>query len=226
MTKIGVVLSGCGFLDGAEIHEAVLTLLALDRAGAQAVCMAPALPQHSVVDHATGRETGRETGETRSVLAESARIARGRVRALEDVHASELDGIVLPGGYGAAKNLCDFAWQGSQAKVHPPLAALLRELHAARKPIGAWCIAPAVLAAIFRDQGLRLTIGCDPSTAAALQQMGAEPITKGVAQACVDERHRIVTVPAYMYDAHIHEVARGIDEGVRELLRLAALPRH
>ncbi|MFM7281218.1 MAG: isoprenoid biosynthesis glyoxalase ElbB [Planctomycetia bacterium] len=222
MTKIGVVLSGCGFLDGAEIHEAVLTLLALDRAGAQAVCMAPRLTQRSVVDHATGKETA----ETRSVLAESARIARGSVRALEEVRASELDGIVLPGGYGAAKNLCDFAWQGAQAQVHPPLAALLRELHAAQKPIGAWCIAPAVLAAVFRDQGLQLTIGCDPGTAAVLQQMGAVPLTKAVTEACVDERHRIVTVPAYMYDARIHEVARGIDEGVRELLRLAVLPRH
>ncbi len=221
MTRVAVVLSGCGFLDGAEIHESVLTLLALDRAGATSVCLAPRIPQRSVVDHLTGKEVPGQ----RSVLEESARIARGRIEALETARAEDLDAIVLPGGYGAAKNLCDFALRGAQAEVHPPLAALLRTLHAQRKPIGAWCIAPALLAAVFRGAGLRLTIGCDPGTASALQQMGAHPVEKAVTEACVDEHQRIVTVPAYMYAARIHEVARGIDEGVEELLRLAALPR-
>src|SRR5215467_4636044 len=128
--KVGVLLSGCGFLDGSEIHEAVLTLLFLDRAGAEAVCMAPAGPQRHVVDHTTRKPAD---GQSRDVLVESARIARGRIRALAGVRAAELDAIVLPGGFGAAKNLSDFAVAGGNAKPHPEVARLLRELHAQRK---------------------------------------------------------------------------------------------
>lgn len=221
MTRVGVVLSGAGYLDGSELHEAVLTLLALDRAGVEIQCMAPALPQHAVVNHLSAQSV---TG-TRQVLEEAARIARGKIRDLAQVRAEDLDALVLPGGYGAAKNLSSFAFQGAAASVHPGLQQLLQQMHAQRKPIGAWCIAPAILALCFRGKGLRLTVGCDPGTGAVLEQLGAVVVNKAVHEVCVDEAQRIVTTPAYLYEARIHEVARGIDAAVAELLRLAALAR-
>src|SRR5262245_50239615 len=158
MVKVGVVLSGCGFLDGSEIHEAVLTLLALDRAGATAVCLAPNIEQRSVVDH----RSGNPAESVRNVLEESARIARGKVRDIAQAKAAELDALVLPGGYGAAKNLCDFAVAGAKAKVDPGVLKLVREMHSAKKPIAAWCIAPALLAAALKEAHVKLTIGDDP----------------------------------------------------------------
>jgi enhancing lycopene biosynthesis protein 2 len=216
MVKIGVVLSGCGFLDGSEIHEAVLTLLALDRAGATAVCLAPNIEQRNVVNH----RTGNPTESVRNVLEESARIARGKVQDVAKAKASDFDALVLPGGYGAAKNLCDFAVQGAKAKVDPGVLKLVREMHAAKKPIAAWCIAPAVLAAALKESHVKLTIGNDPGTAKALEAMGARHVVCPVTEMRVDEENRIVTTPAYMYDARIGEVATGIEKAVAELLRL------
>ena len=144
--KIGVVLSGCGVYDGAEIHESVLTLLALDRRGASAVLCAPDTPQMHVVNHLSGQV---EEGASRNVLVESARIARGAIRDLATVKADELDGLVLPGGFGAAKNLCDFAVKGADCSVHPEVARLVREVHAQGKPVGAVCIAPVLVAKVL-----------------------------------------------------------------------------
>ncbi len=141
--KVGVILSGCGHRDGTEIREAVLTLLALDRAGADVRCFAPDIPQQRVVDHLRGKVV---PGETRNVLVEAARIARGQVADLKTAKASDLDAVILPGGYGAALNLSSFAEQGAEATVLPEVAALLKAMHAAKKPIGAICIAPAVVA--------------------------------------------------------------------------------
>jgi len=147
MKKIGVVLSGCGVYDGSEIHEAVLTLLAIDRQGSEAVCMAPSM-EFPVTNHLTSQETA----EKRDVLVESARIARGRIRDIKGVTAADLDAIVFPGGFGAAKNLCNFAMKGAAASVNPEVARLLKEMAVAKKPIGAVCIAPALIAAgIFAD---------------------------------------------------------------------------
>ncbi|MGH7152240.1 MAG: isoprenoid biosynthesis glyoxalase ElbB, partial [Planctomycetota bacterium] len=146
MARIGVLLSGCGVLDGSEIHEAVLTLLSLDRAGAEALCMAPDVAQREVVNHLTGAPVA---GENRNCLAEAARIARGNIRDLASVKAEELDGLILPGGYGAAKNLSDFAAAGEGARAHPEVARLVLEVAKAGKPIGAICIAPATVAAIL-----------------------------------------------------------------------------
>lgn len=216
--RVGVVLSGCGFLDGSEIHEAVLTLLALDRAGATAVCLAPDVEQAGVVDH----RTRKPSEDTRNALAESARIARGAVTDVAKAKASELDALILPGGYGAAKNLCDFASAGAKARVEPSVARLLREMHAAKKPIGAWCIAPAVLAAALGERHPKLTIGDDAGTARALEAMGARHVTCPVKEFRVDEEQRIVTTPAYMYDARIGEVAAGIERAVAEVVRLAS----
>ena len=216
--KIGVLLSGCGVYDGAEIHEAVLTLLALDRRGAEAVVCAPDTPQMHVVDHRSGEV---EAGATRNVLVESARIARGAIRDLAQVHADELDGLVLPGGFGAAKNLCDFAVKGPECAVHPEVARLVREVHAQGKPVGAVCIAPAVVARVLGREHPRLTIGTDEATARGLEAMGATHVACSVAELAVDPERKLVSTPAYMLGKRICEVADGIDKAVGALLDMA-----
>ncbi len=220
MTKVGVVLSGCGVFDGAEIHESVLTLLALDRAGAEVVCMAPDIEQMHVVNHLTGDETG----ETRNVLVESARIARGAIQDIAKVEARELDALIFPGGFGAAKNLCDFAVKGSEATVHPQVSRLVCDLLKAKKPIAAVCIAPAMLAAICRDAGItaEVTIGDDADTASNIEGLGAKHLNCPVDEFRVDEQHRLITSPAYMKATSISEAAQSIECTVAELLRLAS----
>lgn len=219
--RVGVILSGCGFQDGAEIHESVLTLLALDRAGATAVCLAPDVAQAQVVDH----RTGRAMDETRNVLVESARIARGDIADVAEADPDDLDALILPGGYGAATNLCDFASRQAAATVHPATAALVRAMHAARKPIGAICIAPALVARVLGRQGApTLTIGNDPGTASALEACGARHEECPVDDFVVDVRARIVSTPAYMLGPGIKDVAAGIERCVAEVLKLAAAP--
>ena len=218
--KVGVVLAGCGVYDGAEIHEAVLTLLALDRAGAEAVCMAPNSPQLHVVNHLTGEVTG----EARNVLIESARIARGKIADLAVVAAADLDALILPGGFGAAKNLCDFAVKGAACSVHPEVARLVRDIHAQRKPIGAICIAPTLIAALLGSEHPRLTIGTDAATAAALEEMGAQHVACGTDGTVVDRERRIVTTPAYMLAGWVAEAATGIEKLVNEVLTMIDAP--
>ena len=220
MVKVGVVLSGSGFQDGSEIQEAVLALLFLDKHGATAVCLAPAIEQANVVNH----RTGKPAEDARNVLDESARIARGKIHDVAKVKASDLDALLLPGGYGAAKNLCNFAAAGSKAKAEPHVGRLIREMHKAKKPIAALCIAPTVLAAALRDERAhpKLPIGSDEKTAKALEDMGAKHVVCPVDEARVDEEQRIVSAPAYMYEARISEVAEGIERAVKELVRLAS----
>lgn len=221
MTRVGVILSGCGVQDGSEIHEAVLTLLAIDRAGAEAVVMAPDIAQAEVVDH----RTGKPTGEKRQVLAESARIARGEIRDVRSVKAGDLDAVVLPGGYGAAKNLSTFAKDGADCTVDEGVAALLREMHAAGKPIGALCVAPAILARVFgKELSPELTIGRDAGTAAAIEAMGAQHFEAGRTDVVIDEANRIVTTPCYMLPTRIRDVATGAEKAVQALLALAGAP--
>lgn len=216
--KVGVVLSGCGFLDGAEVREAVLTLLALDAHDLEAVCMAPDQDQLHVVDHLSGQPVA---GETRNVRVEAARIARGDVVDLAEVRADELDAIVLPGGFGMAKNCSDFASKGAEATVHPALAELLRSMHAAKKPIGAICIAPAVVAAVLgREASPVLTIGNDAGTAAALEAMGAQHHDTPVDTPVTDNSNRIISVAAYMYDARLKDISEGIHRLVSGLVAL------
>jgi len=217
---IGVILSGSGFLDGAEIQESVLTLLALDEGGANVRIFAPDA-ELDEIDHATGEPTGRK----RNVLAEAARIVRGRIEDVATVRGTDVDGWVLPGGYGAAKNLSDFATKGADATAHPDVARVIREALEANVPVGAICIAPAVLAAVTKDEGphLRLTIGNDADTAGALQAMGARHVDAPVTDAVVDADHRVVTAPAYMYgDARISDVGQGIRKVVKQVLDWAA----
>ncbi len=216
MKKIGVVLSGCGVYDGSEIHEAVLTLLAIDRQGCEAVCMAPA-GGFAVTNHLTGQQGG----EQRDVLVESARIARGKIRDIKEVKAAELDAIVFPGGFGAAKNLSDFAVKGAVAVVNPDVARLLKEMAAAGKPIGAVCIAPVLLAAVLgKEYSPAVTIGNDAATAAEIEKAGAKHQECLVNGCVVDRKNKIVTSPAYMLANRISEVAEGIDACVKEVVGL------
>lgn len=215
--RVGVILSGCGFKDGAEIHESVLTLLALDRAGAEVVCMAPNVEQSVVVDHLSGERTH----ERRNVLVESARIARGKILDLAQVQIDELDALILPGGYGAATNLSNFAELGPEAEVHPEVERLLRAARQAKKPIGAICIAPGVVARVLGHEHVKLTVGDDPGTAQAIRGTGAVHVDAGVEEVVVDVEHKIVSTPAYMLGPSIRHVAVGIERCVQEVLRLA-----
>lgn len=220
MPRVAVCLSGCGVFDGSEIHEAVLTLLALDQAGAQAVCCAPDMEQTAVVNHLTKSPAA---GEKRNVLIESARIARGNIVDLATVRAADVDGLIFPGGYGAVTNLCDFAKAGAECTVHPQVRRLVDELLAAGKPIGAICISPAMLARLVgtRARGARLTVGTDKTTAAAIDRMGARHVDCACDQFVVDEKLKLVSTPAYMLGNGPAEVFEGIRKLVAEVLRLA-----
>ncbi len=216
--KVGVVLSGCGVYDGAEIHESVITLLALDRQGAEAVMCAPDVAQMHVVNHLTGDVA---EGEERNVLVESARIARGAVADVKDISADDLDALILPGGFGAAKNLCDFAVNGAECEVNPDVAALVRAVHSQGKPVVAVCIAPAVLARVLGEEAPELTIGNDAGTAGALETMGAAHVECPVREFVVDRERKIITSPAYMLAQSISEAADGIEGTVNALLEMA-----
>ncbi len=218
MPKVAVILSGCGVYDGSEIHEACAALLALDRAGAQTVICAPSGPQMHVVNHLAGEP---ESGESRDILVESARIARGEIRPLQDVDPAAVDAVLMPGGFGAAKNLCTFAVDGADCKVNPEVVDFLRRAHDQGKAIGAMCIAPVILARVFGpDLSPRLTIGNDPTTADLVQQMGAEHVECKVDASVVDHDNRMVTTPAYMLAGSIKEVFTGAEGFVQELLAL------
>lgn len=213
MSTIGVVLSGCGVYDGAEIYESTLTLLSLDRLGHTSRCMAPNTAQMHVVDH----RNGEEIPETRFVLTEASRLARGEITDMAEVQAEELDALVFPGGFGAAKNLCDFAITGANCTVHPEVERLINAMHEAGKPMAFLCIAPALAAAVLGKKGVSLTIGNDAETAEALEKLGAKHCACTVTEFTVDEANRIVSTPAYMLGKSISEVAEGIDKTMRAL---------
>lgn len=217
--RVGVMLSGCGFLDGTEIHEAVSILIALDRRGADIVCMAPDVDQVHVVNHRTGQPAN--GGEKRNVLTESARIARGKIRDVAGVRADDLDALVFPGGFGAAKNLSTFAADGANCRVNEQVARLMTDVHDAGKPIGLACIAPVIAAKLLGHKSPELTIGTDPETAQALEKMGARHHHAGPAEVCVDHHHRLVTTPCYMNDVGPWTVFQGAERMVEEVLRMA-----
>jgi enhancing lycopene biosynthesis protein 2 len=219
MKKVAVILSGCGVFDGSEIHEACAALLALHRAGAQAVICAPTGNQMHVVNHAAGEPA---EDQSRDILIESARLARGEIESLSEVDVAGLDAVLLPGGFGAAKNLCTFAVDGENCTVHPEVATFLREAHTQGKPIGAMCIAPVVLARLFgNDLKPSVTIGNDPGTAAKINLMGAHHVDCPTTETVVDERNNMVTTPAYMTAGNIGQVFDGATACVEKLLGLA-----
>jgi len=213
--KVAVVLSGCGFMDGAEIQESVFTLYFLDRAGIEFACFAPDAQQLHVMNHLTGTPMD----ETRNVLVESARIARGAVQNLAKAKMEEFDALVLPGGFGVAKNLSNFAAAGANAEVNADFVRLVGEAVAKKKPIVAICISPAVLAAALAKVGspAKLTIGSDAGTAEAIEKLGSSHVACPVDRAVTDEEHRIVSTPAYMLGPGPAGVGAGIEAAINQL---------
>jgi enhancing lycopene biosynthesis protein 2 len=205
-------------MDGSEIHEAVCTMLALRLAGADYQCMAPNAPQMHVVDHLKGQPA---TGQTRNVLVESARIARGDIVALNDVNVADYDAFIFPGGFGAAKNLCTFAIEGDSCSVQRDVERIVREAHAGGKVLAFVCIAPVIAAKVLgQELGARLTIGDDAETAAAINAMGATHVVCPVREALVDAENKIVSTPAYMKAQSVDEVYAGVTRTVEEVLKM------
>jgi enhancing lycopene biosynthesis protein 2 len=215
--KVAVVLAGCGVYDGAEINEAVLALLCLEQQGASYQCFAPDVQQMHVINHLTGEPV---EGESRNVLIEAARIARGNIQDLRDARANDFDALLVPGGFGAAKNLSNFAVAGAAMDVQPDFLQLARAFHTQGKPIGLICIAPVMAAAIC-GEGVRCTIGNDADTSAAITAMGGEHLDCPVSEARVDTERKLVTTPAYMLAGSVSEAYGGISECVKEVLALA-----
>ncbi len=216
MVKVAVVLAGCGVYDGAEINEAVLTLLSLEQQGASWQCLAPNIEQMHVINHLTGEQV---ENETRNCMVEAARIARGDVIDLSLANASDYDALLVPGGFGAAKNLSNFAVAGTDMEVQADFLSFARAFHQAGKPIGLICIAP-VMAAAIAGEGTQCTIGNDADTAAAINAMGAQHVDCPVTEAQVDAQRKMVTTPAYMLAGSVNEAYSGISECVKEVLAM------
>lgn len=214
MKKFAVILSGCGVFDGSEIHEATLSLLAIINNGGTYKIFAPDIPQHHVINHITGEEMN----ETRNVLIESARIARGNIQALSAFSASEFDGLLFPGGFGAAKNLSDWAFHGADSSVLPGVSKAINDMVSAGKPVGALCISPVLLAKTIK--GAELTIGDDKDTTAALESAGANHIKTSHGEVVIDKRYNLVTSPCYMLDANIQQIAKGASNVVKTMAEL------
>ena len=215
MPKVGLVLSGCGVNDGSEIHEAVITMLELDKAGAEMVLMAPNIDQLHVINHATGEEMD----DSRNVLIESARIARGNIEDIAVVTSDNIDALILPGGFGVVKNLSDYAMAGMECSINPDVLRLSRQVHNDGKPIGVICIAPAIMAKILAGD-TELTIGFDEQTASDIDAMGAKHVLCPVDQIVVDKDKKVVSTPAYMEAKSIKEAASGIEKLVSEIFNM------
>ena len=218
MKKFAVVLAGCGVFDGAEIHEAVLTLLAIQKSGAIYSIFAPDKDQHHVVNHFSGEEMP----EKRNVLIESARIARGKISPMSDYKASDFDILIFPGGFGVAKNLCTYAFEGINGSVDPEVKKAVMGMIDLKKPVGALCISPAMMAMILGDH-VALTIGQDANTAADIEKMGGihKPTTHG--EIVIDKKFKVVSSPCYMLDATIEQIWEGADKTVKALIELSDL---
>ena len=217
MARIGVCLSSCGVNDGAEIHESVITALTLDRAGAEIIYTAPDVVQTKVVNHITGDEMN----ETRNVLVESARIARGDITDLAQLTSNDMDALLFPGGFGAALNLCDFALKGADCHIHPEVKRIIQEMLAAQKPLGFICIAPALFARAVKnvDMTAKITIGNDQTIADQIEKLGSQHEICSVDDCIVDEENKIVSTPAYMLAGNISEAASGIEKLVHQIMK-------
>jgi enhancing lycopene biosynthesis protein 2 len=212
--KIAVILSGCGVFDGAEIHEATLTLYAIAKEGAEYEIFAPDIDQLHVINHITGKEMK----ETRNVLIESARIARGNIRDLPYYKAADFDGLIFPGGFGVAKNLSDWVSKGSECTVISGIIQAIRDTVDAGKPLAALCISPVLLAKVLKDA--EITIGDDPSTIAAIEAAGAKHIKTSHGEIVVDKKYKTVTSPCYMLDASIDQIGTAAEMVVREMMKM------
>ena len=213
--KIAVILSGCGVYDGTEIHEAILTLLAIARAGAQYEIFAPNVEQAHVINHMTGEVMN----ETRNVLVESARIARGKIHDLKEYDANNYDALIFPGGFGAAKNLSTFAFDGPDCTVNLDVENAVKETVKIGKPIGALCIAPAIITKILGN--IEVTIGQDKETVSAIKKMGGKHKLTTHGEVVVDSKHKIATTPCYMLDATIDQISDGAENIVKTILKMS-----
>lgn len=221
--KIGVLLSGCGVYDGAEIQEAVFSLLAIDEIGAQPVCIGINKEQQHVVNHLTGEEMP----EKRNMLIEAARIARGEIIPINEINPGDLDGLVIPGGFGSAKNFTNWAFQGPEGNILPEVKLLIVNLINIGKPIAALCVSPVVLAKALEDSDVNpiVTIGSTHEAspyniqdfANGLESVGLETTMKGIREIQIDPKFKIVTAPCYMMDASISEVRKNIRSAIEAL---------
>jgi len=217
MKTVAVILSGCGFLDGAEITEAISTLIAIGQHGAQYKVFAP---DKDVAE--TNHLTKKPTGQQRNALQEAARIARGNIQPLEELKAQDFDALAFPGGFGAAIHLCNFAEKGSGGEIDPQVIRILKEFSESQKPIAAICIAPAIMALAFGKKGVNVTIGEDAGTAAEIEKTGAKHQNCAVEKFVVDQSNRIITTPAYMYgSAKPHQIFAGVSGAIAELIKMA-----
>ena len=216
--KVGVLLSGSGVQDGSEIHESVLTALFLEKTRVEIVFMAPNIDQMHVMNHYTGQEMD----EFRNVLVESARIARGNIKDLAEIRGEDLDALIIPGGLGVAKNLSDYAMSGSECSINPDVYRLVVEMLISKKPIGAICIAPAMMSKILFEQNLsaNLTVGSDATTSKDIKTMGSQHQNCSTREVVIDVKNKIVSTPAYMDAKSISEVAEGIEKLVNEIVSM------
>ena len=213
--KFAVILAGSGVFDGSEIHEATMSLYAIMNNGGTYQAFAPDIDQHNVINHITGEEMD----EKRNVLIESARISRGDIKNLKEFDAEDYDALILPGGFGAAKNLSTFAFEGANCKINGEVENAVRAMADQNKPIGALCISPVILAKIFGN--VKVTIGQDRDTAQALEQMGATHHKTDHAEVVVDKDKKVVTSPCYMLDANILNIAEGADNVVKSIMEIS-----
>lgn len=210
--KFGLILAGSGVFDGSEIHETTMAMYAIMRHGGEYEIFAPDTEQHHVVNHITGEEMN----EKRNVLIEAARIARGNIKKLSEFDADQFDAILIPGGFGAAKNLCTFAFDGPNCKVNSDVEQAIKAMAKKNKPIGALCISPVIIAKVLGN--VELTIGQDKGTADALTQMGATHKNTGHGEVIIDEKHNVFTTPCYMLDATILDIADGANNVVKAMM--------
>ncbi|CDH24663.1 isoprenoid biosynthesis glyoxalase ElbB [Xenorhabdus bovienii] len=215
MKCVAVILSGCGVYDGSEIHESVLTMLSLSRLGAKVSFFSPDEVQHHVINHLNGEE-GKET---RHIMQESARITRGNIQPLSQVDINTLDALIIPGGFGVAKNLCNFAFKGSECEINKDLLSIVRSMHQQGKPMGFMCIAPVMVAKIL-GRPIKVTIGNDPETATQIEAMGGIHIECPVDDIVIDFKNKIVTTPAYILAESLSQAEQGIDKLVRKILEM------
>lgn len=224
--KIGVIFSGSGVFDGTEIQEGVFTLLSIKKVGADAVCFAPDVNQHHVVNHVTGEEMK----ETRNVLVESARIARGEIQSLDAFDASQLDALVLPGGFGAAKNLTTWAFSGPDGEINNQVKAAIVSMVQLNKPVAGLCMGPTVIAKALEGSGVSPTLTVGSTEAASpyeidaisqgMEKAGATAVMKTVEEISIDEENKIVTAPCYMMEADILQIRNNIQKAVDALVKL------
>lgn len=216
MKKFAVILSGCGVYDGAEIHEATLTMLAIAQQGGSYEIFAPNIEQHHVVNHLTGQEMN----EKRNVLVESARIARGKIKDLKDYNPADFDALIMPGGFGAAKNLCNFAFKGSDCSVNPDVEKAVKSTHTAGKPLGALCIAPVIIAKLIGNS--EVTIGQDPGTIQGIEKMGGHHVKTTHGEVVHDKKNNVFTTPCYMLNANINQIYEGAYNTVKAMMAAIA----